>query len=216
MISDDFDRMMTFRSNLIRVSVTFVMVFAFVWKGSADTTRTPDKTPDKAKSATNDKGSAEESEPSGKSATSPARRDPFLVPAKLIRPPKIVKPVVVKPEPKPLPPPSLDNRMTDYKKLVRDYYEGRSVEPGKLAPYLIDELAVTGIFQNQGGYGAFVAESATQKQQTFFARAGWKTFDGYIKEILPTGVKFVKIVRLDNGTVRQVEEFRALPAPNAK
>ena len=214
MMSDDLDRMITFRSNLIRVSVTFIMVFAFVWKGNADTVRTPDK----AKSTTNDKttSAGEETESSGKSASSATRRDPFLVPAKVIRPPKIVKPVIVKPEPKPIPPPSIDNRMTDYKKLVRDYYEGRTVEPGKLAPYVIDELAITGIFQNKEGYGAFVVENATQKQQTFFARTGWKTFDGYIKEILPNGVKFIKIVRLDNGTVRQVEEFRALPAPNAK
>jgi hypothetical protein len=212
MKSDDFDRMMMFRSNLIRVSVTFVMVFAFVWKGSADTVRTPDK----AKSISNDKAtsSSDETESSGKSTSPATRRDPFLVPAKVIRPPKVVKPV--NPEPKPIPPPSIDNRMTDYKKLVRDYYEGRASEPGKLAPYVIDELGVTGIFQNKDGYGAFVVESATQKQQTFFARTGWKTFDGYIKEILPNGVKFIKIVRLDNGTVRQVEEFRALPAPNAK
>lgn len=214
MMSDDFDRIMTFRSNLIRVSVTFVMVFAFVWKGSADTVRTP--APDKVKSATNDKGNSSSEETESKAVTSATRRDPFLVPSKVIRPPKIVKPVVVKPEPKPIPPPSIDNRMNDYKKLVRDYYEGRNAEPDKLAPYLIDELTVTGIFQNREGYGAFVVESATQKQQTFFARSGWKTFDGYIKEILPTGVKFLKTVRLDNGTVRQVEEFRALPAANAK
>ena len=222
MMSDDQTRMITFRRNLIRVSVTFVVTFAFVWKGNADTTKTPTNGNEPAKPtkpAANDKPtlSSEESDSSGKSATSATRRDPFLVPAKLIRIPKIPKPVPPpKPEPKPISAPSIDNRMSDHKKLLRDYYEGRNAEPGKLAPYLIDELAVTGVFQNEDGYGAFVVESITQKQQTFFARTGWKTYDGYIKEILPTGVKFIKIVRLDNGTVRQTEEFRALPAANAK
>lgn len=221
MTSEDFDRMMIFRSNLIRVSVTFVMTFAFVWKGNADTARTPDKVndaPKPTKTVSNDKSSAssEESESSGKSSATVTRRDPFLVPSKVIRPPVVKKPVIVKPEPKPVPAPSIDDRMGAHKKALRDYYEGRSAEPGKLTPYLIDELTVTGVFMNEDGYGAFIAESATQKQQTFFARNGWKTFDGYIKEVSPSGVKFVKIVKLDNGTVRQTEEFRALPAPNAK
>ncbi len=221
MMSDELNRMMIFRRNLIRVSVTFVVTFAFVWKGNADTTKPTNNGNETAKptKAANDKPtlSSEDNESSGKSATTTTRRDPFLVPAKMVRIPKIPKPVPPpKPEPKALPAPSIDNRMSDHKKLLRDYYEGRHSEPGKLAPYLIDELSVTGIFQNDGSYGAFVVESITQKQQTFFARTGWKTYDGYIKEILPTGVKFIKIVRLDNGTVRQTEEFRALPAANAK
>ena len=222
MISDDLNRMMTLRRNLIRLSVTFIVTFAFVWKGNADLAKTPNNGNDPAKPtkpAANDKPTvaSEEGDSTGKSVTPATRRDPFLVPAKLIRVPKIPKPVPLpKPEPKPLPAPSIDDRMSDHKKLLRDYYAGRNSEPGKLAPYLIDELSVTGIFQNEEGYGAFVVESITQKQQTFFARTGWKTYDGYIKEILPTGVKFVKTVRLDNGIVRQTEEFRALPAATAK
>ena len=222
MMSNNLDRMMNFRRNLIRLSVTFVVTFAFVWKGNADTSKTPNNGNDPAKatkSVANDKPSlsSEESEASGKSATPATRRDPFLVPAKVVRTPKLPKPVPPpKPEPKPMPAPSIDDRMSDHKKQLRDYYAGRNAEPGKLAPYLTEELSVTGIFQNEDGYGAFVVESITQKQQTFFARTGWKTYDGYIKEILPTGVKFVKTVRLDNGIVRQTEEFRALPAATAK
>ena len=45
---------------------------------------------------------------------------------------------------------------------------------------------------------------------TFFARVGMQTYDGVVKEITPTGVKFVKKVRYDDGSVRQTEEFRAL------
>jgi hypothetical protein len=214
---NDFDRMMKFRHSLIRVSVTLVVTFAFVWRGSADPNKSPHKPNDPAKAAkttTPTKSTEDDSE--AKPATGGTRRDPFLVPAKMIRIPKPPKPVIVKPEPKPLPAPSIEARVTEYKKQVRDFYEGRGAEPSKLAPYLIDELAVTGIFRTEEGYGAFVVESVTQKQQTFFARPGWQTFDGYIKEIAPTGVKFTRTIRLDNGTVRQTEEFRALPAANAK
>ncbi len=222
MKSHDLNRMMTLRRNLIRLSVTFILTFAFVWKGNADPAKTSGTANDPAKPTkptSNDKPtlSSEESDSPDKSASPATRRDPFLVPAKLIRIPKIPKPAPLpKPEPKALPAPSIDDRVSEHKKLLRDYYAGRNSEPGKLAPYLTDELSVTGIFQTEEGYGAFVVESITQKQQTFFARTGWKTYDGYIKEILPTGVKFIKTVRLDNGIVRQMEEFRALPAATAK
>ncbi|MBS1810038.1 MAG: hypothetical protein JST84_17890 [Acidobacteria bacterium] len=158
----------------------------------------------------------EESAPATKSSSAGTQRDPFLVPSKIIRPPKVAKTVVKKPEPQPVAPPNIETRVTDYKKLVRDYLEGRGNEPSKTTPYLIDELAVTGIFRTEEGYGAFVVESATQKQQVFFVRTGWQAYDGQIKEILPTGVKFIKKTRLDNGSIRQTEEFRPLPVPTAK
>jgi hypothetical protein len=37
-----------------------------------------------------------------------------------------------------------------------------------------------------------------------------RTYDGVVKEITPTGVRFVKSIRYDDGSVRQTEEFRAL------
>jgi hypothetical protein len=37
-----------------------------------------------------------------------------------------------------------------------------------------------------------------------------KTYDGVIKEIAPTGVRFVKNVRFDNGNVSQTEIFLPL------
>lgn len=167
--------------------------------------------PTKAKPATE----ADDNEAPAKPATTGTQRDPFFVPAKVVHVPKPVK-VVKKPEPQPIAPPNVEARVTDYRKLVRDYLEGRGHEPSKTAPYLIDELTVTGIFRNAEGYGAFVVETATQKQQVFFIRTGWQTYDGLIKEILPTGVKFIRKTRLDNGTVRETEEFRALPVANAK
>ncbi|HEX4951421.1 MAG TPA: hypothetical protein VFZ34_32485 [Blastocatellia bacterium] len=217
MMSEDLTKLLHFRRNLIRISVTFIVTFAFVWKGNADPLKTPHKineTNKPAKTTSNDKStpSSEENESVGKTTSGGTRRDPFLIPSRVVRAPKVVKPAPPpKPEPKPLPFPALETRLNDYKKQVRDFYEGRAVEPGKLTPYLIEELTVTGTFRNDEGYGVFVAENVTQNRQMFFARVGWRTFDGYIKEILPTGVKFIRSVRLDNGTVRQVEEFRALP-----
>jgi hypothetical protein len=189
-------------------------VCVFVGFSLADTTKADSTSKSTKATPTKPTSEDEVSDSATKSSSAGTRRDPFLVPSKVVRPPKPVK--IVKKEPQPIPALSIEDRVTDYKKLMREFLEGRGSEPSKLAPYLIEELTVTGIFRNEGGYGAFIVEGATQKQQVFFARSGWQTHDGYIKEILPTGVKFIKKVRLDDGTVRQTEEFRALPAPSAK
>ncbi len=206
------------RMNLMRLCQMLAWVlFVFVGAAVADPSKANDKPKPTKTVATNTKPAAETEEGGAPTKTSSAntQRDPFLVPSKILRAPKPVK-LVKKVEPLPVAPPNIEARVTDYKKLVRDYLEGRRIEPSKTAPYLIDELSITGIFRNEEGYGAFVVETATQKQQIFFARVGWQTYDGQIKEILPTGVKFIKKTQLDNGTVRQTEEFRALPALNAK
>lgn len=188
--------------------------FAVATKATGDNNATP-KTSKAADTKTKSVTADDNNEPAVKPATS-TQRDPFFVPAKVVQVPKPVKPVVKKPDPQPVPPPNVEARVTDYKNLMRNYLEGRGQEPSKTAPYLIDELTVTGIFRNAEGYGAFVVENATQKQQVFFMRTGWQTYDGVIKEILPTGVKFIRKTRLDNGTLREAEEFRPLPVPNAK
>ena len=138
-------------------------------------------------------------------------RDPFVVPSRVKREPK----VVVKKEPQPIAPPSLEERLQAYRGSVRAAASvGQSV-PDKLSPYLIEELNITGIYRNGDGYGAFVAASPTRL--TFFARTGMKTHDGVVKEVTPTGIKFVKTVRFDNGSTRQTEEFRPLrPAKSEK
>lgn len=207
------------RLNLLRHVNLLAWALSFGLVGTAcAATLNANETPKPAKTVapkTKPVAEAEESEATTKTSPTTTQRDPFLVPSKVIRAPKPVK-LVKKLEPLPVAPPNIETRVTDYKKLVRDYLEGHRLEPSKTAPYLIDELSITGIFRNEEGYGAFVVETATQKQQIFFARAGWQTYDGQITEILPTGVKFIKKTRLDNGTVRQTEEFRALPVLNAK
>lgn len=144
-------------------------------------------------------------------------RDPFVVPTRVIKPPVVVKPPKpVPPAPQPLPAATIEVRFGTYKDLVRGSIAGRNPEPGKLAPYLIEELTVSGIFKTEAGFGAFITESATDKQQTFFAYVGWVTHDGIIEDITPNGVKFKKIVKYNNGTVKQTEEFRVFPLPKSK
>lgn len=135
------------------------------------------------------------------------RRDPFVVPARIkFEPPK----VEIKKEPKPISPPGMETRLTEYRNLVRAASLNGQAAPDKLklSPYLAEEFTVTGIFGNSGGYGAFLLAGPTKL--TFFARVGMQTYDGVIKEITPTGVRFVKNIRYDDGSVRQTEEFRAL------
>ncbi len=144
-------------------------------------------------------------------------RDPFVVPTRVIKPPVQIKlPKPKPPEPQPIPAAAVDVRFGSYKDLVRGAANGRNPEPSKLSPYLNEELTVAGIFRTEDGYGAFISESATSKQQTFFARVGWATNDGVIEDITPNGVKFKKFVKYNNGTVKQSEEFRAFPLPNSK
>ena len=144
-------------------------------------------------------------------------RDPFVVPTRVIKAPVVVKPPKpVLPAPQPIPAATVEVRFSSYKDLARGYINGRNPEPSKLAPYLIEELTVSGIFKTDEGLGAFITESATDKQQTFFARVGWTTHDGIIEDITPNGVKFKKIVKYNNGTVKQTEEFRVFPLPKSK
>lgn len=132
------------------------------------------------------------------------RRDPFVIPSRVKREAK----VEVKKTPQPLTPPNVEARLTEYRSLVRSMQNTGQAAPDKLRPYLIDELTVTGIYRNSAGYGAFIVAGPTKL--TFFGHPGTRAFDGVIKEITPTGVKFVKDTRFDDGSVRQTEEFRAL------
>ncbi len=183
-----------------------------------DKTGTPPVSPEKAPSATSEqKGASGDKTDPATRAIGSKRRDPFFSPAKYVPPPPPVKiPKPIKPEPKPVAVPSIETRVENYKVMMRDYLAGRGKEPSKLSAYTIEELTLTGIFRTDNGDGAFVVETASRNQQTYFAKSGWQTFDGYIKEILPSGVKFVKTIRYDNGSVQQTEVFRPLPTQTTK
>ena len=131
-------------------------------------------------------------------------RDPFVVPARI----KFEPPKEVKKEPKPISPPSMETRLSEYRNSVRMASINGQAAPDKLSAYLVEELTITGTFRDSKGDGAFVLAGPTKL--TFFARVGMRTHDGVIKEVTPTGIKFVKKIPYDDGSVRQVEEFRAL------
>ena len=207
-----------FMSKLNALTLSLILSAGAVAGPGSNNGNARDAKSDKTKPATNEKnGPPTEDSDALPKTTLIVRRDPFIVPAKVIRPPVIPKKEKpLPPVPKALPAPSAEIRMNEFKLKMREHLNGRAQEPSKISPYTIEELSVTGIFRNEDGYGAFIVEAASQKQQIYFAREGWQTFDGYIKEILPTGVRFVKTVRYDDGKVVQTEEVRALPNVNAK
>jgi len=163
-------------------------------------------TEDKEKAASKKKD-GKANEKAGEAKPQLNRRDPFVVPARIkFEPPK----VEIKKEPKPISPPGMETRLTEYRNLVRAASLNGQAAPDKLklSPYLSEDFTVTGIFRDSAGYGAFLLAGPTKL--TLFARVGMQTYDGVIKEITPTGVRFVKNIRYDDGSVRQTEEFRAL------
>lgn len=166
------------------------------------------KTENKAANKANKEAKpANESEENGAAISTNTQkvRDPFVVPSRVKREPK----VPVKKEPRPIPAPDIESRLTNYRNLVRAAASSNSIStPEKLSPYLVEELTITGIFRDEAGYGAFVAAEPTKL--TFFARPGQHTHDGVVKEVLPNGIKFIRTLRYDDGSVRQTEEFRAL------
>ncbi len=146
-------------------------------------------------------------DPFAESGSQVRRRDPFIVPSRVIRREVPRKVVMV---PQPVLTPGGDLRLSEYRSRVREDARIGRPAPSALSPYLIEELTVNGIFKTSAGYGAFVIEGVSSKKMTLFARQGMKTYDGVIKEISPTGVRFVKNIRFDNGDLRQTEIFLPL------
>lgn len=153
-----------------------------------------------------DKEAKKSSEGAGTNPTT-RRRDPFYVPTRVEKKPV---PVKVKAVVQQLVPPGVETRFEDYRREKERWKLTGGVEPIVLSAFLIDELSVTGVFENSDGYGAFVVLDAHQKKPTVFARTGMKTHDGYIKDISPAGVRFVKNIRYSDGKVQQTEIFRAI------
>jgi hypothetical protein len=160
-----------------------------------------------------DKDSRKASEASETGSASVRRRDPFYVPARVEKKPV---PVKVKPIVQQLVPAGVETRFEDYRREKERWKLTGGVEPQVLSAFLIDEINITGVFENSEGLGAFLVLEAHQKKPTVFAREGMKTHDGYIKEISPAGVRFVKHIRYSDGKVQQTEIFRAVGSGNAK
>jgi hypothetical protein len=186
------------RAVLLALIVAFAAVSATRLAQANDNVSSNEETKPKT---TGKKPASEASDP----ATQPGkRRDPFVVPTRVKREVKLE----TKKEPRPIGPPGIDGRLAEYRNLVRSASVTGQAVPSKLAPYLAEELTVTGIFRDSGGYGAFVLAGPTKL--TFFARPGMRIYDGVIQEITPTGIKIARSIRYDDGSARPVQEFRAL------
>jgi hypothetical protein len=119
--------------------------------------------------------------PSGDSIKSyrPAGRDPFK---KILKPkPAPTGKGGVPVAPKPLGFPALEERRAKFRALVEDYSDRGLAEPNPVMQYLVSELEVTGIFRDEGGYGAFVR--AVPTGTTFFIRRGAKCYNGEVLRI---------------------------------
>lgn len=140
-------------------------------------------------------------------ATSGRRRDPFVIPTRVRK--ELPKPKVTK-EAQPVLPPGAEMRLAEYRSLMRQASLTSQPAPSVLSPYLIEELTINGIFKTGEGFGAFVVEGVSSKRMTLFARPGMRTYDGIVREVTPTGVRFIKNIRYDDGRVMQREVFVAL------
>lgn len=158
------------------------------------------------------KAAAKKNEESASEAATGRRRDPFVIPNRIKKEPP--KPKVTR-EPQPVLTPGAEMRMAEYRSTVRMAAMNRQPAPSVLSPYLIEELTINGIFKTGEGFGAFVVEGVSTKRMTLFARPGMRTYDGVVKEITPTGVRFVKNIRYDDGRMMQKEMFVALSGRSA-
>jgi hypothetical protein len=195
-------------SRKIRSAVFFALFVALSIVGATRLAQANDKVSDNSSAADDkQKATSKKKDEKAGSPTTPQlkRRDPFVVPSRIkFEPPK----TEIKKVPKPIGPPGMETRLGEYRNLVRAASLSGQPAPDKLSPYLAEDFTVTGIFRDSNGYGAFVLAGPTKL--TFFARPGMRTYDGVVKEVTPTGVRFAKSIRYDDGSVRQVEEFRAL------
>lgn len=97
-------------------------------------------------------------------------------------------------EPKEVAPPPLEDRLTDHRLAVR-----RGEQREQTAPYLIEEITVTGIYKSVEGYGAFLR---SVNGRTFFAYTGMPFFDGFVEQIDADQVIFAQT--LLGGKTKQV------------
>lgn len=133
-------------------------------------------------------------------------QDPFSRP-----PPKTVKVPEQKDSDKPvlIPFPTLDQRQAEYQQSRAMASRAGQPEPDAIGQYLVSELVVTGMFQTDEGVGAFVL--ATPTNNTFFAKAGTRVYNGEIVTInsgSDFGVGQVVFRELTKYRIRKKEENR--------
>ncbi|MFN0119256.1 MAG: hypothetical protein ACKV2V_02010 [Blastocatellia bacterium] len=162
------------------------------------------------KETAGEKNSAKKTAAGAETPGSSRRRDPFVIPSKVVRPdpppPKVVR------VPMPVLSPGPEVRLAEYRSRARQASQAGQTPPGALSPYLIKDLMVNGVFRNGEGYGAFVVENISGRRMTLFIRPGQQAYDGYVRDISPAGVRFARTTRMDDGSSRQAELMVAIGA----
>jgi hypothetical protein len=77
--------------------------------------------------------------------------------------------------------PTLDVRRAEFRQKVEQARAREAAEPDPVMQYLVSELEVTGVFQDERGYGAFVR--AQPSGTMFFVRRGARCFNGEVVSI---------------------------------
>jgi hypothetical protein len=127
----------------------------------------------------------------------PPSNDPFYQKPKPV--PVPVEKDSNKPVPVPFPP--YEQRRQDYLRAREEARARNQAEPNPIGQYLVSELAVLGVYETDGGVGAFV--QAVPTNTTFFVGPGTRVYNGEIVSI-NTGKNF------DLGQVifRQLTKYR--------
>src|SRR5437588_5790392 len=77
--------------------------------------------------------------------------------------------------------PTLEVRRADFRQKVEQARARNTSEPDPVMQYLVSELEVTGVFQDERGHGAFVR--AQPSGTMFFIRRGVRCFNGEVVSI---------------------------------
>jgi hypothetical protein len=77
--------------------------------------------------------------------------------------------------------PALDVRRAEFRQKVEQARAHEGAEPDPVLQYLVSELEITGVFQDERGYGAFVR--AQPSGTMFFVRKGARCYNGEVVRI---------------------------------
>jgi hypothetical protein len=134
-------------------------------------------------------------------------RDPFV----RYRPPVKVRKVTVVPVE--LQPPSIQDRIANYRAQKMNAMAAQRPAPKPTTAFLLSELQVTGIFRTPRGYAAMV--EATPIKLSYVIYPGETFYDGQLVAIEEDRLTFRREVRWNNGKVEKTVESKPLRKANA-
>jgi hypothetical protein len=182
------------------LTIGLVLAIAFSVIGNASFAQTPTQT-------VPGQPSAQPTAPTGPSVDGisttyrPPKKDPFLDERLIkqetqttIKAPKAIEIV---------PPPSYEEREAEWQQRRKTARANSQPEPSPSERFLIDEVAVLGLFKKPEGQGVFLKPKPTQATM-IFATVGQKFYNGSIRriDVQNNQVEFEQVSRLSNGTTK--------------